>query len=61
MTLSGGFAPIILTWTIGATGSKLAPGFYQMPCAVISLATQPPGYAISLFKLNSKFLRRRAG
>ena len=33
----GGFAPAINTWLIEATGSKLAPGFYLMLAAVISL------------------------
>lgn len=37
VTLFGGFAPFILTWLIGATGSKLAPSFYLMACAAISL------------------------
>ncbi|KJK17777.1 membrane protein [Burkholderiaceae bacterium 16] len=37
VTLFGGFAPFILTWLIGATGSKLAPSFYLMACAVVSL------------------------
>jgi MHS family proline/betaine transporter-like MFS transporter len=33
----GGFAPAINAWLIEATGSKLAPGFYLMLAAVISL------------------------
>ncbi len=37
VTIFGGFAPFVLTWLIGATGSKLAPSFYLMACAVISL------------------------
>jgi MHS family proline/betaine transporter-like MFS transporter len=33
----GGFAPYISTWLIGATGSPLAPTYYLMFAAVISL------------------------
>ncbi len=35
----GGFAPFIATWLISYTGSPLAPTFYVMLAAVISLAT----------------------
>ncbi|AOY90483.1 hypothetical protein BKK79_00540 [Cupriavidus sp. USMAA2-4] len=37
VTIFGGFAPFILTWLIGATGSKLAPSFYLIACAAVSL------------------------
>lgn len=37
VTIFGGFAPFILTWLINATGSKLAPSFYLIACAVVSL------------------------
>lgn len=33
----GGFAPYILTWLIEVTGSKLAPSFYLMFAAGISI------------------------
>jgi MHS family proline/betaine transporter-like MFS transporter len=33
----GGFAPFIVSWLIEATGSKLAPSFYLMLAAGISL------------------------
>jgi MHS family proline/betaine transporter-like MFS transporter len=33
----GGFAPFIMQWLIELTGSKLAPGYYLMLAAVISL------------------------
>lgn len=35
--LFGGTAPFVATWLITTTGSKLAPGFYLMAAAVISL------------------------
>jgi MHS family proline/betaine transporter-like MFS transporter len=37
-TVFGGFAPFIITWLIGATGNKLAPSFYLIFAAVISIA-----------------------
>jgi MHS family proline/betaine transporter-like MFS transporter len=37
VALFGGFAPFINAWLISATGSKLAPSFYLMLAAVISL------------------------
>ncbi len=37
VAIFGGFAPFINTWLIEATGSKLAPAFYLMFAAVISL------------------------
>jgi MFS transporter, MHS family, proline/betaine transporter len=37
VTLFGGFAPLIVTWMIDATGSKLAPSFYVMATALISV------------------------
>ncbi|MEW6341542.1 MAG: MFS transporter [Pseudomonadota bacterium] len=37
VTVFGGFAPFIITWLIAASGNKLAPGFYLMFCAVLSL------------------------
>ncbi|WP_175772419.1 MFS transporter [Paraburkholderia phenazinium] len=37
VTIFGGFGPFIITWLIGATGSKVAPSFYMMFAAVISL------------------------
>jgi len=37
VTVFGGFAPLIITWLIAASGNKLAPGFYLMFCAVLSL------------------------
>ena len=38
VTLFGGFAPIILTWLISASGSLLSPSFYLVAVALISLA-----------------------
>jgi MHS family proline/betaine transporter-like MFS transporter len=38
VTIFGGFGPFIITWLIGATGSKVAPSFYMMFAAVMSLA-----------------------
>lgn len=35
--LFGGTAPFLCTWLIAATGNNLAPGFYLMGAAVISL------------------------
>ncbi len=38
VTLFGGFAPLIVTWLIGATGNKMSPSFYVLATALISLA-----------------------
>lgn len=37
VTLFGGFAPLIVTWMIEATGSKLATSFYVMGTVLISV------------------------
>jgi MFS transporter, MHS family, proline/betaine transporter len=37
VTLFGGFAPIVLTWLISASGSLLSPSFYFMAVAVVSI------------------------
>ena len=37
VTIFGGFGPFIITWLIGSTGSKLAPSFYVIFAAVVSL------------------------
>ncbi|MFF8787163.1 MFS transporter [Streptomyces sp. NPDC015125] len=34
----GGFAPVIITWMIAASGSHLAPSFYIMAAGVLSIA-----------------------
>ncbi len=38
VTLFGGFAPALVSWLIVATGSKLAPSYYVMFAAAISLS-----------------------
>jgi MHS family proline/betaine transporter-like MFS transporter len=38
VAIFGGFAPFIIAWLIEMTGSKLAPSFYLMLAAAISLA-----------------------
>ncbi len=38
VTIFGGFAPLIVTWLIGATGNKVSPSFYVLATAVVSLA-----------------------
>jgi MHS family proline/betaine transporter-like MFS transporter len=38
VAIFGGFAPFINVWLIEAAGSKVAPSFYLMFAAVISLA-----------------------
>ena len=38
VAIFGGFAPFINAWLIAVTGSKLAPSFYLMLAAAISLA-----------------------
>jgi MHS family proline/betaine transporter-like MFS transporter len=38
VTVFGGFAPFISAWLIAETGSKVAPSFYLMVGAIISLA-----------------------
>ena len=35
--LFGGTAPLIATWLIGATGSKLAPAFFLVAAALVTL------------------------
>jgi MHS family proline/betaine transporter-like MFS transporter len=37
VTVFGGFAPLILTWLIASTGSLLAPSYYYVVVAVVSL------------------------
>jgi MHS family proline/betaine transporter-like MFS transporter len=37
VTIFGGFAPLIVTSMIAASGNKLAPAFYVMATAVISI------------------------
>lgn len=37
VTIFGGFAPFIITWLISITGSKLAPSFYLMFAALLSI------------------------
>ena len=37
VTLFGGFAPLIVTWMIDATGNKLAPSFYVMATVLVSV------------------------
>jgi MHS family proline/betaine transporter-like MFS transporter len=39
VTVFGGFAPVIVTWLIGITGNKSAPGLYLSAVAVLSLVT----------------------
>lgn len=35
--LFGGFAPLIMAWAVGASGSKLVPGFYVAGAALVSI------------------------
>lgn len=37
VTVFGGFAPLILTWLIAQTGSLLAPSYYYIVVAIVSL------------------------
>ncbi len=37
VTIFGGFAPLIVTWLIASSGSKLAPSYYVMVAAIISV------------------------
>lgn len=39
VTVFGGFAPFILTWLIAGTGSLLAPSFYLLAIAAVSLSS----------------------
>ena len=39
VTLFGGFAPFVITPLIAATGNSLAPSFYLMATAMVSLAS----------------------
>lgn len=38
VTIFGGFAPFIIAWFISVSGNKLAPSFYLMAAAIISIA-----------------------
>lgn len=38
VTLFGGFAPLIVTWLIGVTGSKTSPSFYVLATALASFS-----------------------
>jgi MHS family proline/betaine transporter-like MFS transporter len=35
--LFGGFAPFIATWLVFETGNSLAPTFYVIGCAIVTL------------------------
>jgi MHS family proline/betaine transporter-like MFS transporter len=37
VTVFGGFAPFIITSLIGLTGNQLAPSFYLIAAAIVSL------------------------
>jgi MHS family proline/betaine transporter-like MFS transporter len=37
VTIFGGFAPLVATWLIAATGNPLSPSFYLMASAVLSI------------------------
>ena len=37
VTIFGGFAPLIVTWLIGASGNKMSPSFYVLATALVSL------------------------
>jgi MHS family proline/betaine transporter-like MFS transporter len=37
VTIFGGFGPFLISWLIQATGSKIAPSFYLMFAAVLSV------------------------
>jgi MHS family proline/betaine transporter-like MFS transporter len=50
VTIFGGFAPFVSTWLIEATGSKLAPSFYLMATALLSLAALAIVYARRLVR-----------
>jgi MHS family proline/betaine transporter-like MFS transporter len=50
-TIFGGFTPFIVTWLVVRTGNPVAPSFYLMGCAALSLVS----IAIYHFKLK-KFL-----
>ncbi|WP_321818594.1 MULTISPECIES: MFS transporter [unclassified Paraburkholderia] len=38
VTIFGAFAPLAVTWLIGATGSPMAPAFYQLSALLITFA-----------------------
>jgi nitrate/nitrite transporter NarK len=44
VALFGGFSPLIVTWMVNETGSKLAPAWYLMGTTVVSL------FGLLLFK-----------
>ena len=48
VALFGGFAPFINAWLISATGNKLAPSFYLMLAAAISLAAMRGARAVGI-------------
>jgi MFS transporter, MHS family, proline/betaine transporter len=50
-TIFGGFTPFVVTWLVARTGNPVAPSFYLMACAALSLIS----IAVYHFKLK-KFL-----
>ncbi len=48
VALFGGFAPFINAWLISATGNKLAPSFYLMLAAAISLAAMRGAFRLGI-------------
>jgi MFS transporter, MHS family, proline/betaine transporter len=53
--LFGGFAPLIVTSMIAATGNKLAPSFYVIATGLISIAAALP-LAHRMAVASSRFL-----
>ena len=49
MATFGGFAPFINAWLIETTGSKLAPSFYLMLAAAVSLVALAAAWCQSTF------------
>jgi MHS family proline/betaine transporter-like MFS transporter len=51
VTVFGGFAPLVATWLIAATGDPLSPSYYLMATALLSV--------IALIAINRRDATRR--
>ncbi|MBB5466909.1 hypothetical protein HDG32_003029 [Paraburkholderia sp. CI2] len=56
VTLFGGFAPFVVTWLIGVTGSGYAPAWYMSACRLVSLVARP--YSTSALPISDRSHRR---
>jgi MHS family proline/betaine transporter-like MFS transporter len=48
VAIFGGFAPFIITWLVDVTGSHLAPSYYLMFAAAVSLVALGAAYRLGV-------------